>query len=72
MNVKRKIAMVVKKVSFAEAEETDDIYWSKTTPEYRLKTLMDLREMNNLKAGKIVFQKIVFKKNIHEEVEAGK
>ena len=58
--------MVVRKVSFAEAEEADDKYWSEQTPEYRLKSLMDLREMvfGNVKNKSI--KKVVYKKSWHE------
>ena len=45
MEKKRKILAVVKKFNYKEAEEADDEYWANTTPEYRLKALMDLREM---------------------------
>ncbi len=58
---KRKIAIVVNKFSFKEAEQADDKYWSETTVEYRLRTLMDLREMTY---GELIYQpmkKIVFK-----------
>ena len=61
MNKQRKIALVVKKYSFKEAEDADDKYWSETTAEYRLRALMDLREMSH---GELVYQpmkKIVFK-----------
>jgi hypothetical protein len=68
MEKKRKIAMVVRKVSFAEAEELDDIYWAEKTEEERLKVLIDLRKIfwgSNIKKPKI--QKVVFKYNLYEE-----
>jgi len=34
MNKERKIAAVVKKYSFKEAEDADDKYWAETTAEY--------------------------------------
>lgn len=66
---KRKIECVVKKVSFSEAEEADDKYWSEKPAEYCLKALMDLREMvfGNIKNQSI--EKIVYKRSIHEEAE---
>jgi hypothetical protein len=45
MAKERKIALVAKKLSFKEAEEADDIYWAEKSAEYRLRALMDLREM---------------------------
>ena len=51
----RKIAMVVNKFSFKEAEEADDKYWSETTAEYRLRALMDLREMTY---GELIYEPI--------------
>ena len=66
---KRKIALVVKKMSFAEAEGADNLYWSKQSEVYCLKALMDLREMvfGNIKNQSI--EKIVYKRSIHEEAE---
>ena len=66
---KRKIALVVKKISFAEAEEADNLYWSKKSEIYRLQALMDLREMvfGNIKDQSI--KKVVYKRSIHEETE---
>ena len=60
--------MVVKKVSFAEAEELDDTYWAEKTEEDRLKVLIDLRKTfwgGNIKKAKI--QKVVFKYSLYEE-----
>ena len=70
MEKQRKIALVVKHYSFKEAEDDDDKYWSEKSPEFRLKALMDLREMvfGNLKESSI--KKVACKRNIHEEVEA--
>ncbi|MDQ6763416.1 MAG: hypothetical protein M3015_12420 [Bacteroidota bacterium] len=70
MSKKRKIALVVNKYSFKEAEDADDRYWSETSAEYRLKTLMELREMvfGNLEECSI--EKVVYKRNIHQEVQA--
>ncbi len=70
MEKERKIAIVAKKYSFKEAEDADDKYWSETSAEYRLKTLMELREMvfGNIKKNSI--KKVVYKRSVHEEVEA--
>ena len=69
MKSKRRIGLTVKKVSFAEAEEADDKYWAEKSAEYRLRALMDLREMvfGNIKDPSI--KKIVYKRSLHEEVE---
>ena len=45
MEVKRKIAKVVNKVSFKEAEEADDKFWANATAEMRLDELIELRQM---------------------------
>ncbi len=68
MEKKRKMVAVVKKLSFKEAEEADDVYWSEKSPEYRLETLMDLREITygNFEDSKI--KKVVNKRNRNEEV----
>ena len=69
MDKERKIALVAKKLSVKEAEEADDKYWAEKSAEYRLRALMDLREMvfGNLKDQSI--KKIVYKRSLHEEVE---
>ena len=69
MAKERKITLVAKKLSFKEAEEADDKYWSDKSAEYRLRALMDLREMvfGNIKDQSI--KKIVYKRSLHEEVE---
>jgi hypothetical protein len=66
---KRKIAMVVNRFSLKEAEEVDDKYWSETTAAYRLKTLMELREMTCGRIKDRSIKKVVFKRGIYEEVE---
>ena len=65
----RKIALVVKKLNFKEAEEADDLYWSKTSAEYRLRALIDLREMMCGQIKDRSIKKVVFKRSIHEEAE---
>ncbi|HWR32276.1 MAG TPA: hypothetical protein VN451_02020 [Chitinophagaceae bacterium] len=45
MKKKRKIAMEVKKVSFAEAEEADNLYWSNASEQERLKSSIELRQI---------------------------
>jgi hypothetical protein len=70
MNKKRKIALVVNKFSFKEAENADDKYWGEKSEEYRLKALMELRETF---FGSINYQsikKVVYKRSLHEEAES--
>jgi len=69
MEKKRKIAMVARKVSFAEAEEADNLYWSAQSEEERLKSARDLRNIFFARR-KIVdtrIAKVVFKRSIYEE-----
>jgi hypothetical protein len=70
MEKKRKIAMEVKKVSLAEADELDDRYWAGTTEVERLKVLIDLRKTfwgGDLKNTRI--QKVVSKYNLYEAAD---
>jgi hypothetical protein len=67
MAKKRKIVSVVKKLSFKEAEEADDKYWSEKSPEYRLEALMDLREMTYGNIEDSSIKKVVQKRNRNEE-----
>ncbi len=69
MRRKRNIALVVKKMNFKEAEAADDLYWSNTSAEYRLKALIDLREMNYNNKKSQSIKKVVYKRSIHEEAE---
>lgn len=67
MEKKRKIEIVVRKVSLSEADEIDDNYWAETTEEERLKVLIDLRKTffgRNLKKTEI--EKVVSKYNLYE------
>jgi hypothetical protein len=70
MEKKRKIAMEVRKVSLAEADELDDKYWSETTEEERLKVLIDLRKTffgGDVKNRKI--KKVVSKYSLYEAAD---
>ena len=69
MKKKRKIAMVVKKVSFAEAEEADNKYWSKVSEVERLKSAIELRKIffGRKKSVETRIEKVVFKRSIYEE-----
>ena len=70
MEKKRKIAMVVRKGSFAELEELDDRYWAEKTEEERLKMLIDLRKTfwgGDIRQAKI--QKVVSKYNLYEATD---
>ncbi len=46
MNQNKKIAIVAKFVSFKEAEENDNLYFSKMSAEDLLKECFDLRRLN--------------------------
>lgn len=70
MTKERKIALIAKKYSFKEAEEADDKYWSEKSVEYRLRALMELREMAFGNIDEYSIEKVVYKRNIHEEIEA--
>ncbi len=66
---KRKLQMVVSKVSFAEAEEADNNYWSSVSEEERLKSAMELRKIffGRKKTIDTRIAKVVFKRSIYEE-----
>jgi hypothetical protein len=65
----RKIKLVARNMSFAEAEEKDDMYWANATFEERLNELISLRMIffggNTNK--KMKMQKVVNKRRLHEE-----
>jgi len=69
MEQKRKIARVITKVSFKEAEDADNLYWSKTGIEERLNTLFDLRKMvfGESWQEKQKISKVVFKRSFYDE-----
>ena len=67
MKKERKIAMVVKKVSFKEADEADDLFWANTNENERLNALFDLRLTIFGEAVKKKIDKIVFKRSLYEE-----
>jgi hypothetical protein len=69
MAKERKITLVVKKLSFKEAEEADDRYWAEKSAEYRLRALMDLREMAFGNSKDKSIKKVVYKRSLHEEVK---
>ena len=64
MGKERKIAMVVRTFSFAEAEEADDIFWANASYVERLNTIYDLRKMCG---GNGKIKKVVKKRSIYEE-----
>jgi len=70
MAKERKIALVAKKFSFKEAEEADDLYWSEKSELYRLRALMELREMVFGQTKPESIKKVVYKRSLHEEVES--
>ncbi|MEO7265956.1 MAG: hypothetical protein ABIW38_13645 [Ferruginibacter sp.] len=72
MSKVRKIELVARKVSFAEAEEADDLYYANLTPEERLKECFDLRRLNYFggKENNLPgIEKVIFKINrkLHEK-----
>ena len=66
MEKQRKIAMVVNKVSFKEAETKDDIFWSDATYIERFKALIGIRKMQY---GDFVgtIKKVVSKQSLNEK-----
>jgi uncharacterized protein (DUF3084 family) len=66
MEKERKIKSVVKKVTFAEAENADDEYWSQASVEERLQELIELRSMFFGNAEKRI-RKVVVKRNRYSE-----
>ncbi len=62
--MERKIVLVVRKLTFAEAESADDIYWARTTVDERLQELIELRKMvfgdTPLRIKKIVSQRSMY------------
>jgi hypothetical protein len=69
MKKKRKITMEVKQVSLLEAEEADNLFWSKTSGEERLKSAIGLRYIffGRKKPVDTKIAKVVFKRKIYEE-----
>jgi len=66
MEKQRKIELVVKKVTFAEAEKADDEYWANASAEERLQELIELRSIFFGNTGKRI-KKVVSKRNRYEE-----
>lgn len=67
MNSSRKIQPVVRKVTFAQAEDADDYYWANATEEERFNELAGLRMMvfGGEEIGRI--EKVVRKRSLHEQ-----
>ena len=66
MSIERKIKAVVRRVTFAEAENADDEYWANASEEERLQELIELRRIVFGDAeGKI--KKVVSRRNIYDE-----
>jgi hypothetical protein len=61
----RKIAMVVKQMTFSDAEEADNVYWANTSDAERLNMLFDLREM--MPGTRRRIKKVVYKRRLNEE-----
>lgn len=62
----RKIKKIVRKLTFAEAEEADDEYWANATTKERLQELLRLRKMVYGELINQRIEKVVFKGSIHE------
>ena len=69
MDGKRKIVIVGRKLSFAEAEEEDDIFWANASVEERWMELVNLRMMvfGSRDGEPIKMQKVVRKRSFYEE-----
>lgn len=69
MEKKRNIQLVVKKVSFSEAENDDDIYWAGISHSERLKSLFELRKIGfgGLARDKAKIEKVVVKRTLQDE-----
>lgn len=67
MNSVRKIQPVIRKVTFAEAEEAEDNYWANTTEEQRFNELADLRMMVFGAEAVKRIEKVVQKRSLHAE-----
>ncbi|MEO6136446.1 MAG: hypothetical protein ABIP35_14905 [Ginsengibacter sp.] len=66
METARKILPIVRKVSFAEAEEADDEFWAQATAEERLKELVELRKLVFGNAD-IKIRKIVSRRSLYDD-----
>jgi hypothetical protein len=62
----RKIKAVVRKVTFEEAENADDVYWVNASVEERLSELIELRKMF-FGDGNQRIEKVVSKRKRYEE-----
>ena len=65
MEKKREIAMVLRQVTFAEAESDDDFYWVNTSDAERLNMLFEIRKMMPGTNRKI--KKVISKRKWNEE-----
>ncbi|HMU05723.1 MAG TPA: hypothetical protein PJ990_18950 [Saprospiraceae bacterium] len=69
MNKKRTIQPIVRKVSFAEAEHNDDVFWGKASYFERLKSAFELRKISfgNEYKNDGSIRKVAFKRKLHDE-----
>ncbi|MGN6493036.1 MAG: hypothetical protein ACTHLE_13640 [Agriterribacter sp.] len=58
----------MRKVTFAEAEKADDVYWANATKEERFNELANLR-MIVLGYQKMRMEKIIVKRSLHERAD---
>jgi hypothetical protein len=63
----RRIKLIAKKFSFKEAEDADNKYWAEKSAEYRLRALMDLREMTYGEIKDKSIKKVVYKYKINKK-----
>ena len=69
MKSERKIEIVGRKVSFAQAEEDDDKYWANASAEERLQELVNLRIMvfGTRDGVPLKIEKIVRKRSLYAD-----
>ena len=53
--------------TFAEAEARENAYWAAQTPEYRLATMLQIREMHYGQAVYQPMEKVVYRRKLGEE-----
>lgn len=68
MNTVRKIQPVVRKVTFAQAEEADHTYWENATEQERFNELANLRVMV-FGNEKMKIEKVVLKRSLDEKAD---
>jgi len=67
MNNIRKIQPIVRKVTFEQAEEADNVYWANATAEERFSELADLRVLVFGGEAAERIEKVVRKRYLYEK-----